>query len=651
LTFYLPPHLRKLAIDLVVWGSIPVFAFLMRFDGRVPAEHLPGMAWFLAVGLVAKAACLVVCRLNFQSWRHVSFRDLVQVGQAVAIVGAVEVAAGLAIHAQMPLARSVLPISVVLGAVGLVGVRAARRLQIAASKRRSRQGADVAGRRALVVGAGEAGHLVVREMLRHPESGLVPVVIVDDDPAKRRLTIEGVRVAGELSDIPRLLRAGAADQVIMAIGSADGTLMRRVKTLVAEVDPGMTVQVVPGVYELLAGDVSVSRLREVQIEDLLRRPAVPIDLGPVRGYLGGRTVLVTGGGGSIGSELVRQLVQVGVARVVALGHGEDGIYELLQGLARRGVTTEVVPVIADVRDLDRLRQVFARYRPEVVFHAAAHKHVPLMEANPEQAVLNNVEGIRNVVTAAREHGVTRLVNVSTDKAVNPSSVMGGSKRLAECVVKDAASGNGAARTYVSVRFGNVLGSRGSVIPLFRKQIAVGGPVTVTDPQMTRYFMTIPEAVQLVLQAGALAQPGAVYFLDMGQPVRIAQLAEDMIRLSGLRPHDDVEIVYTGVRPGEKLFEELTTCDESARPTAHPKVFVTDAPDLRGARLAVALSAILRAARSGHGERVVELLREAVPFATAPLVAPGAADALPPATVNPPSPAGGSDLAGVGAAAP
>jgi FlaA1/EpsC-like NDP-sugar epimerase len=271
-------------------------------------------------------------------------------------------------------------------------------------------------------------------------------------------------------------------------------------------------------------------------------------------------------------------------------------------------------VIASVRDAQRLRNVFARYRPEVVFHAAAHKHVPLMEANPEQAVLNNVVGARNVVAVAREFGVRRLVNVSTDKAVNPSSVMGASKRLAECLVKDAANGDGSERTYVSVRFGNVLGSRGSVIPTFQRQIADGGPVTVTDPEMTRYFMTIPEAVQLVLQAGALAEPGAVYFLDMGQPVRISQLAEDMIRLSGLRPHDDVHIVYTGARPGEKLFEELTTELEHATPTAHPKVFVARAPDLSGARLEATVEALLAAAHEGDGERVAALLHEAVPHA-------------------------------------
>jgi len=275
-----------------------------------------------------------------------------------------------------------------------------------------------------------------------------------------------------------------------------------------------------------------------------------------------------------------------------------------------------------VRDRDSLQHVFARHRPEVVFHAAAHKHVPLMEANPEQAVFNNVQGARNVVSLARAYGVRRLVNISTDKAVNPSSVMGASKRLAECVVKDAANGDGTHRVYVSVRFGNVLGSRGSVIPLFQQQIAAGGPVTVTDPEMTRYFMTIPEAVQLVLQAGALAEPGAVYFLDMGQPVRIAQLAEDMIRLSGLRPHDDVEIVYTGARPGEKMFEELTTELENATPTAHPTVFVARAPDLSGARLEATVEALLVAATEGDGERVAALLHDAVPHAGAEACAGG-----------------------------
>jgi len=464
------PH--KFAIDLFVWGAAPVLAYLVRFDGRIPAEHVPGLLWLLGIGVAAKATALIVYRLHHQSWRHASFRDTVQVVRATALVGAVEVAAGLAIHAQLPLPRSVLPLTVLLGVVGLFGARAARRAWFTVQQRRGTVPAGDA-RRALVVGAGEAGHLVVREMLRHPGAGLEPVAIVDDDAAKRQVRIDGVPVVGGLDAIPRLLREGAADEVVLAIASADGALVRRVERLVSKVDPGIAVRVVPGVYEVLSGDVGVSRLREVRIEDLLRRPSVPIDLRPVRGYLEGRTVLVTGAGGSIGSELVRQLVQVGVARIVAVGRGENSIYELLQDMRRRGAATEVVPVIADVRDRDSLNHVFARHRPEVVFHAAAHKHVPLMEANPEQAVFNNVLGTRNVVSVAREHGVRRLVNVSTDKAVNPSSVMGASKRLSECVVKDAANGDGTHRVYVSVRFGNVLGSRGSVIPLFQRSPPAG----------------------------------------------------------------------------------------------------------------------------------------------------------------------------------
>lgn len=605
------PH--KFLLDLLVWGAAPVVAYLVRFDGRVPDEYVTGLVLLLGIGLAAKAAALVVYRLHHQSWRHVSFRDIVQVVRVTALVGAVEVAAGLAIHTQLPLPRSVLLLSVLLGTVGLFGVRAVRRAWFTLRERRRAAPAG-GGQRALVVGAGEAGHMVVREMLRHPDAGLQPVAIVDDDAAKRNVRIDGVPVVGGIDAIPRLLRDRVADQVVLAIASADGALVRRVKRLVSDVDRRIAVRVVPGVYEVLSGDVGVSRLREVRIEDLLRRPAVPIDLRPVRGYLEGRTVLVTGAGGSIGSELVRQLVQVGVARIVAVGRGENSIYELLTDLRRHGASTEVVPVIADVRDRDSLKHVFARHRPEVVFHAAAHKHVPLMETNPEQAVFNNVLGTRNLVSVARAHGVRRLVNVSTDKAVNPSSVMGASKRLSECVVKDAANGNGSHRVYVSVRFGNVLGSRGSVIPLFQRQIAAGGPVTVTDPEMTRYFMTIPEAVQLVLQAGALAEPGAVYFLDMGQPVRIAQLAEDMIRLSGMRRHDDIQIVYTGARPGEKMFEELTTELEMATPTSHPTVFVARAPDLSGARLEATIEALLTAATEGDGERVTMLLRDAVPHA-------------------------------------
>ena len=607
------PH--KTAADVVVWGLAPVLAYLFRFDGAIPSEAWPGLAWYAGVGLVLKIVAVIVFRLNIQSWKHASFRDTIAVGRAVAAVGVAEVVVGLAIHAAMPLPRSVIPLSILLGALLLFGVRAARRFLHARGCLLGKGRADHAARRVVIVGAGEGGHLVVREMLRHPQAGLVPVAVVDDDRAKLGLTIDGVPVVGSLQQLPKVVRERVADEVVVAIASADGALIRRVRALANEAKPSLPVRVIPGVYEVLSGNVRVSRLREVQIEDLLRRPPVPVDVAPVRDYVDGRTVLVTGAGGSIGSEIVRQLAQCAPERILLVGRGENSIYELERELERLQVRSLTVPVIADVRDEHTLRALLMRERPQVVFHAAAHKHLPLMESNPTQAVFNNIGGTRTLLELALEFCVERFVNISTDKAVRPSSILGASKRIAELLVKNAAQRAGPDQAFVSVRFGNVLGSRGSVLPVFREQIRRGGPVTVTDPEMTRYFMTIPEACQLVLQAGALALNGSTYLLDMGQPVRIVTLAEDLIRLSGLRPFDDVEIVFTGARPGEKLHEELLIDAEDALPTAHPHVRLAgtsfDAPD--HASLHGLVDDLLEVARAGDAKRVRAMLRTAVPF--------------------------------------
>jgi len=614
-TAFMFPH--KLVADVLLWGSAPILAYLFRFDGAIPPEALPGLFWYAGIGLVLKLFAVVAFRLNIQSWRHTSFRDAVSVGRAVAVVGAAEVVAGLLIHLLMPLPRSVLPLSVVLGALLLFGARALRRVVHGHGCLQAAGGARDDARRVVVVGAGEGGHLVVREMLRHPEAGLLPVAILDDDRAKQGVSVEGVPVVGGIDGLPHVVRERLADEVVLAVASADGALVRRVRGLANEVGRTLPVRVIPGVYEVLAGDVSVSRLREVRMEDLLRRPSVPVDLRPVRAYVDDRTVLVTGAGGSIGSEIVRQLAGCAPGRIVMVGRGENSIYELERDLERIGAGVERHAVICDVRDPHSLRAVFERFRPQVVFHAAAHKHLPLMEANPEQAVFNNVGGTRNVLELVLECGVERLVNVSTDKAVRPSSVLGASKRVAELLVKETATRAGSDQHFVSVRFGNVLGSRGSVLPVFREQIRRGGPVTVTDPAMTRYFMTIPEACQLVLQAGALAENGTTYLLDMGQPVRIVTLAEDMIRLSGLRPHEDVEIVFTGVRPGEKLHEELLTDAEDALPTAHPYVRAASGEQaLAQVRLNGLVGDLLDTARAGRTDEVRAKLREAVPFAVA-----------------------------------
>ncbi len=605
------PH--KLAADVLVWGFAPVLAYLFRFDGAIPAEFVPGMLWFAGIGVAIKIIALLTYKLNQQSWKHASFRDSVAVMRAAAIVGAAEVALGLLIALALPLPRGVLPLTVLLGLIGLFGVRALRRVLHTKMGLRAAVSTSTSRRRAIVIGAGEAGHMVVRELLRHPQAGILPVAILDDDTRKFGLRIDGVRVVGRVERLGALLREGLADEVVIAIASIDGTFIRHVRKLAADVNPEIPVRLIPGVYEVLAGDVRVSRLREVQIEDLLRRPSVPVDLVPVCGYVDGRTVLVTGAGGSIGSEIVRQLARCTPERVIALGHGENSIFELERDLERIGATVAVIPVIADVRDPDRLRVIFERYRPHVVFHAAAHKHLPLMESNPEQGVLNNIGGTNNVLEQALASGVERLVNISTDKAVNPSSVLGATKRLAECLVKAAAERAGAGEAFVSVRFGNVLGSRGSVLRVFGAQISRGGPLTVTHPEMTRYFMTIPEACQLVLQAGALAKNGSTYLLDMGQPVHIKTLAEDLIRLSGYRPHDDIEIVYSGIRPGEKMHEELLTESENATPTAHPSVWSTRADDLAGLALTEVVETLRAAATAGRRDEVRRLLRKAVPY--------------------------------------
>ncbi|BDB11810.1 polysaccharide biosynthesis protein [Thermus thermophilus] len=464
-------------------------------------------------------------------------------------------------------------------------------------------------KRVLVVGAGEAGTMVVREMLRHPEAGLYPVGFLDDDPNKRGQTIAGVRVVGALDDLPRAVRALEVDEVLVAIPSAPGSVVRKVVELARAV--GVSYRILPGIHEILSGRVGLSQIREVRVEDLLRREPVRLNLEEIAGYLEGRVVLVTGAGGSIGSELVRQVARFHPEQVVLLGRGENSLFSLEKELEAQWPELRYKVVVADVRDQDRLRRVFQAYRPQVVFHAAAHKHVPLMEVQPDEAILNNVGGTHNVVKLCLEFGVERLVNISTDKAVNPTSVMGASKRVAEQVVAWGASRAAPGQVFVSVRFGNVLGSRGSVVPLFLEQIKRGGPVTVTHPEMRRYFMTIPEAAQLVLQAGGMGENGRVYVLDMGEPVRILDLAKDLIRLAGFEPYRDIDIVFTGVRPGEKLFEELLTAEEGTEASYHEKIWVAK-PSALPREFPRLLEELDLAARRGDERRIRELLRQLIP---------------------------------------
>jgi FlaA1/EpsC-like NDP-sugar epimerase len=455
-------------------------------------------------------------------------------------------------------------------------------------------------------------------MQKNPNLPQKPVCFLDDDPAKQRKQIHGIPVVGKLSDLPRTLITRRIDEVVIAIPSAPGRVIRQVADMCRT--RNMPFRTMPGLFELLGGKVSVNRLREVEITDLLRREPTQIDDRAVGASLGGKRVLITGAGGSIGQELCRQVARWGPSEMILLGHGENSIFETLLELEENFPSVPLHPTIADIRDLDRLMILFDSLRPEVIFHTAAHKHVPLMEANVEEAITNNVLGTRNVIEAALSSNVEKLVMISTDKAIRPLSVYGAAKRLAELLVLDAGLRSG--RAYSVVRFGNVLGSRGSVVPKFKRQIAAGGPVTVTHPDMKRYFMTIPEAVHLVLQASAMGHGGEVFVLNMGEQVRILDLAEDLIRLSGLEPGKDIEIVYTGIRPGEKMSEELWDRTATYAPTTNPDiVLLADENCITGEPLQQTVSELINLAREGDTDAILRILDEFIPGAAMRSVPP------------------------------
>ena len=420
----------------------------------------------------------------------------------------------------------------------------------------------------LIIGAGDAGAILARELDYYHKENHKIVGFIDDDEAKKGQILSGFPILGSREDIADIVRKNYVREIIVAMPSVDRATIRTIVNLCAPLH--CKIKTLPGVYQILSGEVLVSRLRDVSIEDLLARDEIVLDKQHIAEYLTGKVILISGAGGSIGSEICRQVMKMNPKKLILMGHGENSIYLIHKELANIYGTEKLAPVIASIRDPHQLDMVFAEYRPQVVFHAAAHKHVPLMEIQPMAAVTNNIFGTRNMAEVAGRYGVDRFVMISTDKAVNPTNVMGATKQVAEKVVHMM---NDVYDTkYITVRFGNVLGSRGSVIPLFRKQIAAGGPVTVTDAEMTRYFMTIPEAAQLVMQAGSMGKGGEVFLLDMGKPVKIIDLARNMIRLSGFEPDKDVKIKITGLRPGEKLYEELLTAGEGTGKTTHKKIF-------------------------------------------------------------------------------
>jgi len=608
-----PAGLRNrhlLALDALLLPLATLVAFAIRFEGLTwPSENVTGAIWFVLLSAPVKLSLFLSAGLYRRVWRHASVHEAEQILKALAVSGVVCFAIGALAIPGLGLAPSRVPISVlILDALLTATIITLPRAAVRFHAARRHRGQQVDARRVLVAGAGSAGAMIVRELIGNPQLGLNPVGFLDDDRSKLGNRLHNLPILGSLADLARVAEARQVQELIIAMPRASGAVIRELVEGAAIA--GIKTRTVPGVFDIISGRVAVSALRQVEIQDLLRREPVKTCLEPVRAIIQGETVLVTGAGGSIGSELCRQLVALGPKRIVLAGHGENSIFDILNELRGNAPGVEFVPVIVDMRDRDRLARVFRQWDPIAVFHAAAHKHVPMMECNVAESITNNILGTRNVVELAAEGRVERLVVISTDKAVHPTSVMGATKRVAEMVVQDSA--RAVNRNFVSVRFGNVLGSRGSVVPTFLKQIAAGGPVTVTHPEMRRYFMTIPESVQLVLQAGALGKGGEVFVLDMGDPIKVADLAADLIRLSGKEVGTDIEIRFTGSRPGEKLYEELFFSAEHAGPTEHPKVLrATNAKLPEG--IAPKIEAIIAAAQGGSPDQELrERLRDLVP---------------------------------------
>ena len=555
--------------DVALFSSATLLAFALRFEGfEWGPVYTRAAVLFLVLSIPIKLATFWRVGIYRRLWRYAGIVEVERLVSAAAASGILGLFLGAVVLPGLGLTEVRVPLSVLfLDGLLTAAFAAMPRFAIRAARVGRQRLRLEDARRALIVGAGAAGEMIVKELMSHPGLGLNPIGFVDDDRSKHGHRMCDLPVLGDLAAIPDLVMSHEIDEIVIAMPRAPGAVVRQVVR--AALEAGVKTRTVPAMFDIISGRVSVASLRQVEIQDLLRREPIHTDFEQVRMLATGETVLVTGAGGSIGSELCRQLARLEPAQILLLGHGENSIFDILAELTELVPTVTAVPIIADVRDRERLRRIFAEYRPYSVFHAAAHKHVPLMEGNIAEAVTNNVLGTKNVAELSAEFGVEHLVLISTDKAVRPTNIMGATKRVAEQVVQEIAESH--ERKFVAVRFGNVLGSRGSVVPTFLRQIRSGGPVTVTHPEMRRYFMTIPEAVQLVLQAGAIGRGGEVFVLDMGEPVKVLDLATDLIRLSGLEVGTDVDIRFTGTRPGEKLYEELFFDSETAIPTDHPKV--------------------------------------------------------------------------------
>lgn len=601
----------RLAVLVVLYAAIlwaaGVLALLLRFDFEVPKQYLPYL-WYWGIAVAVKLVLLGVFQQYSGLLSYFSIPDFKR------LVYAMGAGALLLLVSRLFLApvafgppRGVILTDFVLAVAGLSALRLGFRMVREGGLQKDH---PAAMRRVAIVGAGDVGAQLALELISKRGLGLRPMAFFDDEVSKHGINIHGIPVLGSPDDLKSEIGRLELAEVIIAMPSASAKRMGEVARLCRE--RGVRCETVPSLSQLALGRVRVSQLREVDIEDLLGRAPVKLDTDNIRSLIAGRVVMVTGAGGSIGSELCRQVAGFAPARLLVLDQSEVQLFPIEQELIEHGHGPMVVPLVADILDEARMRQILERFAPELIFHAAAHKHVPMMEAQPGEAVKNNSVGTARLADLALAYGVARFVMISTDKAINPTSVMGASKRLAEIYVQALHASAPDKTRFMAVRFGNVLGSSGSVVPIFKKQIAAGGPVTVTHPDVTRYFMTIPEAVGLVLQSAAQGSGGEIFVLDMGQPVKIVDLARQLIDLSGLRPEVDIEIAFTGLRPGEKMFEEISLDRENLTPTSHPKImrFVTTPPPLEEIRQQ--LWTLRECAIGSDSSDLKRLMRQAVP---------------------------------------